>query len=503
MHGEGTPDSRKLGYLLGFIQAQTGAHAIEALDFRQLSGGAVQENHGLSVRMAGGTMAGERHFVVRCNAPASLSASLGRAQEFEVLRIAHHSGVRTPRPLWLCPGPNPLGGEFYVMDRVPGNAAARGLVKDGALSAEQRKSLMFQLGRNLALLHRVEHSPGTLPFLPQPGTCPAQRRIQECGQTLRRLGESHPAIELGLWHLGRHIPRDQAWVLCHGDFRTGNYLVDDGELTAILDWEFASWSDPYEDLGWMCARCWRFGHPEREAGGVGDKADLFAGYESLSGRRIDPRRVAYWELMACVRWATVALEQSHRHRSGQQESLELALTGRILPEIQQDLMSHLRSFLASMEIVIPEAAGGSAPRIDEHRGVVSESIPPDLPDGSSLLRTARSLLLREILPILPPERHYDARMIANAMDIAARELEIGEPILAAQGQAIAAFYRSLGLEPPAPALSGLIADIQRGSFSEAQQPALCALIDTLLNLKLALSNPKRVGPGNRTGGDSG
>ncbi|MER1968541.1 phosphotransferase [Castellaniella sp. GW247-6E4] len=487
---EGTvPDSPKLAYLLEFIQAQTGADAIEALDFQQLSGGAVQENHGLHVRMAGGSMPGEHHWVVRCNAPAALSTSLGRSQEFEVLQTAHRAGVRAPRPLWLCAGPNPLGGEFYIMERAAGDAGARGLVKDQALTAAQRQSLMFELGRNLALLHRIEWSTETLPFLARPEPNAAQRRLDECRRTLRRLGECHPAIELGLWHLGRHIPEDQACVLSHGDFRSGNYLVSQGELTAILDWEFASWSDPYEDLGWMCAACWRFGRPEREAGGVGDKADLFAGYESVSVRRIDPQRVVYWELMACVRWAAVALEQSHRHRSGQQESLELALTGRILPEIQQDLMGHLRLFLASIGTTIPETAPESIPT----PAARPAGPPADQPDGAALLRTARQVLLREILPLLPSNRTYDTRMIAHAMDIAARELDIGSPTLEAQQQAIDAFYRALGLTPPDSGLPGLVRDIRQGIFSDAQQSALCALVDTLLGLKLRLSNPKRLG----------
>ena len=64
-------------------------------------------------------------------------------------------------------------------------------------------------------------------------------------------------------------------VLCHGDYRTGNYLVDEGELSGILDWEFAVWSDPLEDLGWFCARYWRFDAWHREAGGIAEREDFF------------------------------------------------------------------------------------------------------------------------------------------------------------------------------------------------------------------------------------
>ena len=45
------------------------------------------------------------------------------------------------------------------------------------------------------------------------------------------------------------------------------------------------------------------------------------------------------------------------------------------------------------------------------------------PGGAELLRLARDTLLEELLPRLPAESHYAARMAANAMAIAARELE--------------------------------------------------------------------------------
>ena len=37
--------------------------------------------------------------------------------------------------------------------------------------------------------------------------------------------------------------------LLHRDYRTGNYLVHEGRLAAVLDWEFAGWGDAREDLG--------------------------------------------------------------------------------------------------------------------------------------------------------------------------------------------------------------------------------------------------------------
>ncbi|MBX3717988.1 MAG: phosphotransferase, partial [Burkholderiales bacterium] len=127
--------------------------------------------------------------------------------------------------------------------------------------------------------------------------------------------------------------------LLHRDYRTGNYLVHEGRLAAVLDWEFAGWGDPREDLGWMLARCWRFSRPDREAGGVGTAADFLAGYAQGGGRETTAGETRYWQAMAHLRWAVIALEQAERHRSGAQPSLELALTAHIVPELEQEILA--------------------------------------------------------------------------------------------------------------------------------------------------------------------
>ncbi|RMD62663.1 MAG: phosphotransferase family protein, partial [Alphaproteobacteria bacterium] len=148
---------------------------------------------------------------------------------------------------------------------------------------------------------------------------------------LDALGVPHPALEWGLRWCEVHAPDPDEVVLVHQDFRTGNYMVDEHGLSAILDWEFSGWGDPMSDIGWFCARCWRFGNETLEAGGIAPRAPFYRGYERQSGRRIDPVRVAYWEVMAHIRWAVIALQQGARTTAGGEASLELALTGRIYP----------------------------------------------------------------------------------------------------------------------------------------------------------------------------
>ena len=46
--------------------------------------------------------------------------------------------------------------------------------------------------------------------------------------------------------------------------------------------------------------------------------------------------------MAHLRWGVIALQQAQRHLSGQERSLELALTGRLLPDLEIEILKLTR-----------------------------------------------------------------------------------------------------------------------------------------------------------------
>ena len=80
--------------------------------------------------------------------------------------------------------------------------------------------------------------------------------------------------------------------------------------------------------------------PDLEAGGIAPRAPFYQGYERASGRTVDPERVAYWEVMAHLRWAVIALQQGDRTLSGGEEALDPALTGRLYPpELELDVLT--------------------------------------------------------------------------------------------------------------------------------------------------------------------
>ncbi len=476
-------DTLDVDALSRFVREHTGAAAVHGATLERLSGGAIQENYRVRITLEGGSLPGEHVFVVRRDAPSHLPVSLTRPQEFAVLEVAHAAGVNVPRPFWSNTDASLSGGAFYLMQWVEGSASAVALTRQ-PFTPEQRRQLVFQLGREIAKLHVIRPPQPSLPFLPVPDVPPAQRRIDECRGLLDRMNEAQPALEHLLCWLEEHAPERQEYVLCHGDFRTGNYLVRDARLMALLDWEFAGWSDPYEDLGWMCARSWRFSGPQHEAGGIGTVADLFDGYATVIDHHLDLDRLTYWEVMASVRWAVIALLQAHRHLSGEEESLELLLTGYLAVDIQCDGLAHLRdadpALCASVggDAPLPDISGFAQPSADAH-----------------LLHAARGVLMNDILPLLPDARKYDARMVAHAMSIAERGITEGAWSHMAAQAAITRFYAEARFPPPprGAEIAGLARDIRQGSFTAHARQQLTSLVDYLLRMTLRVNNPKRLG----------
>ncbi|MGK8436803.1 phosphotransferase family protein [Ectopseudomonas hydrolytica] len=330
------PDA--LPALADFIAQQLRCEQFRIESCQRLTGGAIQENWLLIAKLLDGDRHSVHRWVLRTDAPSSVAASMSRTQEFAVLQAVHKAGVRVPEPLWLCRDPAIIGRDFFVMQAIDGIANGRLLTADKNLDP-LRAALCRELGGNLALLHQITPDHPTLGFLPAVQMDPVQASIDQYRLFLDALPSSHPVIEWGLRWCELNRPPPFPARLIHRDFRTGNYMVAQGQLTGVLDWEFAGWGDPREDLGWFTARCWRFARPDLQAGGIGELENFLDGYCALSGYRPDADELRYWQLMAHLRWAIIALQQAQRHQTGEQSSLELALTGRMLPELEYEILT--------------------------------------------------------------------------------------------------------------------------------------------------------------------
>jgi aminoglycoside phosphotransferase (APT) family kinase protein len=279
--------------------------------------------------------AGERRYVLRRDPPGSESL-VPIGGEFALVGAAAGAGVPVPKPLAF----EPYGGRFatagMLMAEVDGTSVAPRILRKPVYESA-REALPGQLAEALARVHAIEPASveGVLPGAPPD---PALAQVEEWEHQLDRIGEPLPAVELGLRWLRANAPAPVEATLVHGDFRLGNFIVDEGGLAAVIDWELAHLGDPAEDVGWLCIRSWRFGNDDRPVAGVGDLDAFLAAYEAAGGEPLDRERIRFWEAFGNVKWAVICARQAHDHLTGVRRSHELASLGRRICEPEWDLI---------------------------------------------------------------------------------------------------------------------------------------------------------------------
>ncbi len=296
----------------------------------KLSGGASQDTWSFDILHPDGVFGA----ILRRAPPghgAAPSRAAGLNAEAVLMQLAHEAGLPSPRVLHVLQPQDGLGTGF-IMQRVEGETIARKILRDEKF-ASARPHLARQLGKVAAGIHGLP--PAKLPKLRR---MTSAKEIAELERDYRSFDRPRPVFELALrWLRDRDPGPSPEVTLVHGDFRHGNLIIGPDGLRAVLDWELAHTGDPMEDLGWICVNSWRFGEIDKPVGGFGTREELFAGYEA-AGRRVDPERVKFWEVMGTLRWGVMCCGMMQRFRIGPEHSIERAMIGRRSSETEIDLL---------------------------------------------------------------------------------------------------------------------------------------------------------------------
>lgn len=421
----------------------------------RLSAGASRETWALD--------AGGRGLILRRDPPEAPDAA-GMAREADCFRVCAGAGVPVPALVAHGDGSDGMGSPYLLMERLDGETLPHRLLRDDRWAAVRPK-LVSQFGEILGRIHAIE--PAQVP------------RLEEHRDPLARLRESHaafgedrPAMELIFRRLARTRPEPVPFTLVHGDFRNGNLLIDDGGVAAVLDWELAHIGDPREDLGWLCARAWRFGM-EPEVGGFGSYDELLESYGRATGNIPDPEAVRWWEAFACAKWAVFCRMQAERHLGGTERSVEMAVLGRRMAEAEHDALLALG--LTDATVVA-----------DPLREPVAAEDPAvyDRPTVDELLDAVTGFL-REELRVEDPRSAYLAKVAANALTIVRRELRLGPGERAAHRARLAAVGCANDGE--------LAARIRSGAVSD-EDPNVLAAVRSSITAQVAVANPRYLAP---------
>jgi aminoglycoside phosphotransferase (APT) family kinase protein len=369
----------------------------------RLSGGASQETYRILMR----TDEGERKLAMRRSpgeAAPKHGAYPGLATEAALMRTARAAGVPEPEVYWVLTPEDSLGDGF-IMEWLEGETLGARIVRDPALDAI-RPRLAEQCGEILARIHAIDLAATGLGA--RLGHVTPEQYVRQTWERYQALDTPQPMIDFTARWLLEHLPRTFAPALVHNDFRNGNIMVSPGGVVAVLDWEIAHVGDPMRDLGWICTNSWRFGRSEFPVGGFGAYADLFRGYERMSGRTVDPAHVRFWEIFGSFWWACSSLTMAEHYRTGPDRTVERPAIGRRSSECQVDCVSLL--IPGPVELFSPETSASSLdmPRIDE------------------LVASVRDYLRDDVMKATQGRTQFLARVAGNSLDIVLRDLAVGD-----------------------------------------------------------------------------
>ena len=302
---------------------------VQLENLTSLSGGASAETWLFDVRSSGQIF----KLILRSSSTGDVAfgAGIDKNTEAHLQQAAFEAGVPVARVIYVLK-PDDAIGMGYIMERHEGETIARKILRDEKF-APARLIMAKQCGEILASIHRIELD--KLPKLPNQSAVPQVKQMKALYQSFK---EPVPVFDLALQWLEDHLPEEKTLALVHGDFRNGNFIVNEKGICTVLDWELSHLGDPMEDLGWLCVNSWRFGEIDKPVGGFGLREDLYQSYQQASGQKVNPHSVKFWEVFGTFKWGVICLYQTFAHLNKQIRSVERAAIGRRVSETEIDLL---------------------------------------------------------------------------------------------------------------------------------------------------------------------
>ena len=257
--------------------------------------------------------------------------------QFRVLQALERSPVPTPKPFWFEPEPNVLGAPFLVMEKVSGTCPnpwgrqGRQFYADAA----DRGVLPGSFTDALAQLHSFDWQAAGLDFLgvPQAGTNEfALREVKKWRELIDVSGhEPEPVlVDLVGW-LEVNAPVCERLAFVHGAYRTGNILIDDDRVSAVLDWELQVIGDPMYDVAYVLSDLNREG--SELLSNLVPRDEFYRRYEDATGFTINEESCRYYQLLYAMRSVAFWMSASGLYADGQSDDVRLARTAWSVPVV--------------------------------------------------------------------------------------------------------------------------------------------------------------------------
>ena len=206
--------------------------------------------------------------------------------EVRVMRALHAAGYPVAKILAYEPTTELLGQPFFVMEEVAGTSVHAPQTIDTYIRTLQR-------------LHALDWRAAGVDFFPVPAA-PRDSALMQVEHWYRvyqesMVGEPSPLLEEAVEWLRLNAPETAKVTLVHGDPGPGNYLHLNGEVTAVVDWEFTHLGDPENDWAYLIAM--------RGAGVMAEEA--WVAHLRTFGVHLEPERLRYWKAINFLKGAAI------------------------------------------------------------------------------------------------------------------------------------------------------------------------------------------------------
>lgn len=278
-----------------------------------------------------------RGFCLRKDPGIGLLRDLSSLEDqFRVLKALEGTGVPAPRVYWYEPDGTILGGPYLVMEKIDGEVpnpwSKAG--KQAYADAAARGVLPRSFVETLAALHNLDWRAAGLDFLgvPGPGRGFALREIEKWEALARQSShEPQPVLAEILAWLKENAPSARRSAFVHGAYRTGNVMIHDDRVSAVLDWELQVIGDPMYDVAYVLSDLNRGGTPLLSC--LVDRDFFLSEYPRLTGLEIDLDACRYYDVLYMMRTAVFWMSASGLFAEGKNKDLRLARTTYSVPVV--------------------------------------------------------------------------------------------------------------------------------------------------------------------------
>lgn len=271
---------------------------------------------------------GARDLILRLGPYTGLFAPYEARPQYLVQKVLSHSEIKVPDAYWFSDDPAVMGLPFYISEMARGEAPIPFVSNGAEFEEAYRIGLGAEFVDQLAAIHNFDWKASPL-------------AEWEAGQTVENVAAREvdyweklhdrwavrpfPMVYRTLTWLRANLPTAPRVSIIHGDYRIGNFLEQDGRITAILDWELAHLGDPHEDIGWAFL-------PQYMAGTglvcrLISPQDFIDRYAEKTGIRLDPVTLKFYIVLNLFKIAMTQLAGVRCFEAGDFDDMRMPAMG--------------------------------------------------------------------------------------------------------------------------------------------------------------------------------